>query len=1216
VIIDFVTYNKKTMKFYKRIIFLFFILLKSSVFSQTVLNWEKISIHNNTGVSNPKTICVGDIDGDGIVDVVSGDADGGICWIKNKDGNGNFGRSNFVARGSGSYGVTDIYVADMDGDGFNDIVYVNTLSYWVKNLDGNGTFGAPVLLSTTTTRTYGLQVIDIDNDDDFDVVQCRSTTSSSYVIEVLKNNGNGTFVTPTVIFSSSGFLRFKAVDISGDTLPDIVSEGSSAVVYYQQNPNGTFSFTENMGSTSNHMSSGILYMGNIEGGDIDNDGDNDIVNVYQNGAARSIKWFRNDNNVFANSQILIDIPSDNGSDSNDYFTFTLSDLDHDGKLDIILQNSFLNKVSWYKNLGNSTFGPQQIISTTVLYNNDLVIADINNDTKVDVIVPDYGYDLIKWFDNVNGNASSFVEYAIDNYVNIPFLGEVGDVDGNGTKDAIVASKNSTKLVWCSNVDGIGTYSDAPKHITTSLNSYTSIVLIDANNDGHKDIVASSGVDAINKVVWLANDGQGNFSNEQVLTTSNAHTLKAIDVDNDGDKDLIAYYSYVNSTITSSDLKVFINNGNGFDAPVIFTYPTNTFKSVEPVDMDNDGDLDLMIYLSASTTQNPKGLYWIENTNGLGNFTTLHPTNLDLVSSQYFAIADWNEDGLKDLVYTHRTQIGVRSLKSVSINTNGTLGTPVNLPITAVDYNVLKFVDLDNDGDLDILSQYTASNTYFIWYENIGNGSFTYRSIFDATVPVSTLNFLEDFNADNNTDFAFTYENSSSEVACYQNLGLNLNQIKGNVSLDVVLNGCTDGSIAAQQVLVTNIDTNSNESVSVFTGPSGNYSFKVDAGNYSTSVTTAFPYFNDTPSAIDSQFDTTTGEMNANFCLEPTQFFDDLELSFYPLGDARPGFSAKYLVVAKNKGTNAINTAVTLEYNNQKINYTSASPAPQSQTTNSMVFDITNLQPFQTYKTTVTFQVNTIPAVTIGESITFNLENNFLNDISPETNNVQYNQTILGSYDPNDMIVLEGEQVHIDNSDKYLHYIIRFQNTGNYFAERVLIATLLDEKLDLETIELEGSSHINRVEIINGSLMNFIFDAIYLPAISINEEGSKGFVAFKVKPKSTVEVNDTVTNESSIYFDYNPPITTNAVATTFVTSLSISEQKLNPIYVYPNPVNSLLFIKNIEGNYRAEIYSPIGVLISKVENNSVLDFTNLSVGIYIVKIIDEMGKIRILKVIKK
>lgn len=1196
------------------LLFLFCILISTSAFTQSVMDWQKNILQNNVGSSSPQTLARGDINGDGLSDIVSGDAYAGICWFKNIDGNGTFGSSNSVVNTSGSYGVSNIFIADIDEDGYNDIVYVSTLTYWVKNLDGNGTFGTPITISTTTYSTIGLQVLDMDNDGDFDIIQCRVTSSPSYTIELLKNNGNGTFTSPISIAGSSFMLRFTAIDINGDALPDIVYESPSAVVYYQQNSNNTFpsTFTENMGSTSNNMSSGMLNMGNIMGGDIDGDGDNDIVNIYQNGAARSIKWFRNDNNVFSNSQVLLNIPPDNGSASNDYFKLRLRDLDNNGKVDIIIHNSFTNSLTWYKNLGSSTFGTQQLISNTVLQNRDVLIADINSDTKLDIMAPDASNNVIKWFSNNNGNATSFTEFAIDDNVNLPFLGDIGDIDGNGTKDIVLASRNTGKLVWRKN-NGAGNYSDLPNIITTSLPSFTSIILIDANNDGHKDIVCSS---TNEKIVWLTNNGQGNFSNEQTLFTSNVHTLIAEDVDNDGDKDLIAYYSYTNSSVTSSDLKVFKNNGNGFDAPNIFSYPTNTFKSIKTIDMDNDGDLDFMIYLSTSTPQNAAGLYWIENTNGQGNYATLHPTNLALVSSKNFDIADWNEDGLNDLVYNYRTQIGVRYLKTVTINNDGTLGTPENMTIPGADFNLLKLVDLDNDGDLDILAQINSGNIVFGWYENIGNNAFTYRSIFNSTVLVTTPNFLEDINADGNIDFAFTDNNTNSEVAWYKNLGLNFNQIKGNVSLDVLLNGCTNGNVAAQQVLVTTTDSNSNESISVFTTPTGNFSFKVEAGSYSTSVTHDFPYFNSNPSSETSLFSSNTGESIVNFCLVPTQFFNDLEISFYPLGDARPGFNAKYRIVAKNKGTNLINTTIGLQYNNQKVNFANALPLPISQTLNSMVFEIANLQPFQTFQATVTFLVNTIPTVTIGETIAFALENNLSNDITPENNSILYNQQVVGSYDPNDMLVLEGAQVAIDDSDKYLHYIIRFQNTGNYFAERVLITTLLDDKLDWETIELEGSSHANRVEISNGSLMNFIFDAIYLPAVSTNEEASKGHVAFKVKPKSSVVENDTVLGTASIYFDSNPPIITNQVATTFVSTLSVADFESNKLSVYPNPTNVILNIAHDVSIKTIEIYNYLGQLMLSEKETSLINVSNLSEGIYTLILHDSLGKTFVKKFIKK
>lgn len=1200
------------------------LLLFNNAFSQSPVEWQKNPIHNNYGKSSVSFVCVGDIDGDGNPDIVTSSVSGtGMSWFKNIDGNGNFANSKTIV--SSGYGFRNIHIVDIDGDGFNDIVYRSGLIYWVKNLDGNGNFGEPITLSTTTFSTFGLQVIDIDSDGDLDIVYNRSTSSSSsYYIELLRNNGDGTFAPPELIKTSPVVQRFTLTDISGDNLPDLVYETQSAVVYYQQNSDGTFPAapTENMGYTFNTMSSGIMNQGNVVGGDIDGDGDTDIVHIYENGAFRYIRWFRNDDNVFANSQILIDAPSGNGSSSNDYFTLRLADLDNDGKIDIITQNSFTNSITWYKNLGEATFDSAQVISDSVMNNRDVFIADINGDNNLDVVTADPSNHLIKWFDNTNGNASSFEERSIDNYVGGAFLASVGDIDGDGVKDALIASNYVIgKLVWYRNTDGLGDFSELPKIINTSLESYNSALLVDFNNDGYEDIVASSrnssweGVP--NRIVWLENDGQGNFSNEQEINTSESCVLIAEDIDNDGDKDIIAYLT--SSSSNSTGIMVLKNNGNGFDPPLTFTYPTKNIQSIRAVDMDYDGDLDFLIYLGVSTATHPKGMYWLENTDGQGDFSVIHPVNLPNVSSKHFEIGDFNNDGLTDIIYTYTSSITVPTqLRVVTINTDGTLSTPIILhqPVTAMAFGFVKLVDLDGDGDLDILAEYETtwgvSTNFFVWFENLGNDSVVHHPIYSNIPKIDPLAFIEDMNADGKPDFVTTYP--SKEIVWYQNLGLSLNQIKGNVSLDVALNECSQGSIVAQQVLVTLAGDNS--SVSTFTAPNGNYSFKVEAGSYSTSITSTFPYFTPSPNTISNQFDNNNEEAIANFCLIPSQFFDDLEVSFYPLNDARPGFEAKYQIVVKNKGTNPVSTTVEMQYNHQKINFIEAAPNPLSQTSNTLVFNIENLQPFATYKTTLSFQVNTIPVVTLGETIVFYIENNLQDDISPNNNSLQYNQTIVGSYDPNDMLVLEGEEVHIDNSSDYLHYIIRFQNTGNYFAERVLITTILDEKLDWETIEIESFSHSNRVEIIDGSIVNFIFDAIYLPAVTANEEESNGFVTFKIKPKSTVVVDDTISAEADIYFDYNPPITTNEVTTTFVAFLDISEPELNPITVYPNPVSSLLYIKNIDENYKVEVYNTLGLLISTVENNSILDFTNLTTGIYIVRITNESGKAQVVKVIKK
>jgi hypothetical protein len=606
--------------------------------------------------------------------------------------------------------------------------------------------------------------------------------------------------------------------------------------------------------------------------------------------------------------------------------------------------------------------------------------------------------------------------------------------------------------------------------------------------------------------------------------------------------------------------------------------------------------------------NNANMLWAENA-GSGIFPTSTIINTPLGVPRHLAIGDINSNGSSEIVYTSNSTLGY-----MTINNNGTFSAQTTIgPIGTNVSSVLEMADFDGDGDLDIVANSATGQFYMTqlrYYQNLGN-SFAPYTLFGDEDLIKLL--VTDINGDGRPDLIGS-SYYSSEIILYTNMGMNANLIKGTVSLDLGANNCTAGSIPAQQVMVTTVGNNS--SVSTFTAANGAFAFPVDAGNYTTSVTSTFQYFTASLSSTSSTFAGEDGVSIADFCLVPSQSFTDLEISFYPLNDARPGFNSEYLVVARNKGTQPITTTVTFEYNGEKITFLNSDPAPSSQSTNTVVFNIENLQPFQSYNARLEFQVHTIPTVTIGESIVFNITNALSGDISADNNSVQYPQTIVGSYDPNDIVVLEGEEVHIDNSDAFLHYIIRFKNTGNYFAERVRIMTILDDQLDWQTMELEAASHANRVEIIDGSAVNFVFDAIYLPSMSANEEDSKGFVAFKIKPKPTVVSGDSIEAEAAIYFDYNPAINTNEVATTFVSVLDVANHDAYEIGVYPNPVSSLLYLNNIGENATVAVYNILGIKVDSATNSTVVDFTEHAAGIYIIRVTSESGTTKVFKVIKK
>ncbi|MBI1266269.1 MAG: T9SS type A sorting domain-containing protein [Cryomorphaceae bacterium] len=138
-------------------------------------------------------------------------------------------------------------------------------------------------------------------------------------------------------------------------------------------------------------------------------------------------------------------------------------------------------------------------------------------------------------------------------------------------------------------------------------------------------------------------------------------------------------------------------------------------------------------------------------------------------------------------------------------------------------------------------------------------------------------------------------------------------------------------------------------------------------------------------------------------------------------------------------------------------------------------------------------------------------------------------TVVCSYDPNDKYcVPEGyAEPHFILGTEELEYRIRFQNTGDSYAQNVLVVDQLDAtKLDISTFNPVFASH-DYSTILNGNgQLEFHFDNIVLPDSATDEPGSQGYVVFRIQPLAGLIGGDVINNTASIYFDDNDPIITN------------------------------------------------------------------------------------------
>lgn len=368
--------------------------------------------------------------------------------------------------------------------------------------------------------------------------------------------------------------------------------------------------------------------------------------------------------------------------------------------------------------------------------------------------------------------------------------------------------------------------------------------------------------------------------------------------------------------------------------------------------------------------------------------------------------------------------------------------------------------------------------------------------------------------------------------CSFSLGGNHNTVSGKAIYDADVNGCTpaDSAYSFLMVEVTNgIDTGY-----TYTDFVGLHTTFVDTGTYSFTPQFQNPaYFSANPVSQSINFPNNNNNLQTqDFCITPNGIFPDVEIVLSPIQPARPGFYASYKILFHNKGTSVASGNITFNFMGNNMNVSSTSLAPITQTGNQLTWNYSNLLPFETRSIMV--YMNILPPTTnnIGDSLTFMTNISLINDANIADNDFTLNQILVGAFDPNDKTCLEGNYVANTNIGDYLHYLVRFQNTGTFYAEKVVVIDSIDAtQFDISSLQMLETSHLVQIQVID-NVVEFYFDQIMLPDSFTNEPASHGYILFKIKTKSNLPFFSIVKNKAEIYFDYNEAVITNTETVAF------------------------------------------------------------------------------------
>ncbi|MCB9177979.1 MAG: T9SS type A sorting domain-containing protein [Flavobacteriales bacterium] len=383
-------------------------------------------------------------------------------------------------------------------------------------------------------------------------------------------------------------------------------------------------------------------------------------------------------------------------------------------------------------------------------------------------------------------------------------------------------------------------------------------------------------------------------------------------------------------------------------------------------------------------------------------------------------------------------------------------------------------------------------------------------------------------------------------------------IAGHVFRDLNGNGSFDPNEPGLHQATVTLQPNGNM-VSCTTD--GTWEIGVAPGSYTITAASSYPYIQSIAPASHAADVPNMGDTDTDNDFAVTLTPDIQDLRTYVYADpARPGFENQMYLRCENYGTTEVDATLTLTFDADQ-SWLGSSVSPASQTGNAATWSFPAM-PIGSVQQIVV-DLNTAANVPLGTSIVHTvIADPVASDETPLDNTATYTDSVVGSYDPNDKLLnparLTPDEVAAGVTP--IEYTIRFQNTGTYQAERVVILDTLSNDLQWESMTFVASSHDQHWYITDG-VLHVIHNDINLPDSTADEPGSHGFFTFRMLPKTNLGDGSVITNIAHIVFDFNEPIITPPAVFTVDVEAAVSEvQGTRTMLLSPNPAHDRIQVR--------------------------------------------------------